>query len=94
MHKSCRDEYIHDALDPSGSVDEKYCICFSNHVLNVFNFLCLMCVLVVMIVCVHACFAQPSAALDRVGSAQQGAWSLGLQRTVDVWTCTLTFRTA
>lgn len=29
--------------------------------------------------CIHACAAQPSAALDRVGSAQQGAWSLGLQ---------------
>lgn len=32
-----------------------------------------------VIVCEHACVAQPSAALDRVGSAQQGAWSLGFQ---------------
>lgn len=31
----------------------------------------------VLIVCVHACVAQPSAALDRVGSAQHGAWSAG-----------------
>lgn len=34
---------------------------------------------VVVIVCVRVCVAQPSAALDRMGSAQQGAWSLGLQ---------------
>lgn len=38
-----------------------------------------VCVSVVVIVCVHACGALPSAALDRVGSAQQGAWSLGLR---------------
>lgn len=35
--------------------------------------------MVVMIVCVHACVSQPSAALDRVDSAQQGGWSLGLR---------------
>lgn len=34
---------------------------------------------VAVIVCVHACTTQPSAALDGVGSAQQGAWSLGLR---------------
>lgn len=41
----------------------------------------------------HACAAQPSAASDRVGSAQRGVWSLGLQGRV--WgTSTCTHRTA
>lgn len=31
------------------------------------------------IICPCACAAQPSAALERVGSAQQGVWSLGLE---------------
>ena len=38
-----------------------------------------VCVSVVVVVCVHACVARPSAALDGPGSAQQGARSLGLQ---------------
>lgn len=62
------------------------CKCFSDQVFDlssfhfILNVLCLVWFLVVMIVCVHACVAQPSAALGRVGSAQQGAWSLGSQR--------------
>lgn len=104
MHKCCRDEYIHDAVYPSGPVDEKYYKCFYYQVFSTLKvkFLVLFlfkffrpCVCVCvrwswLFVCMRVLLSHLLHWAGRVlHSRVHGHWNC----SVDVWTSTLTCRT-